>query len=97
MHAGDWLQKVSGLPAEALAKVGGRYRTRTCDLLLVRQTAEKFIPLTDQEVTENREDVLAVCFAFLNENLPDLALVVKCWDNFPEAIKNAILALARQS
>ena len=46
-------------------------------------------PSQNQALTENGENVLASCLALLTPKYPDLALVVKSWQDLPEHIKQA--------
>ena len=38
---------------------------------------------------------MASCLAFLTQNRPDLALVVKTWDSLPEPVRAGILAMVK--
>jgi hypothetical protein len=40
---------------------------------------------------------LAFCLAFLSQNQPDLAAVIKAWPTLPAPIKAAILAMIKST
>lgn len=62
-----------------------------------KPSTETCNPLTDQDVTENTESVLASCLAFLRRESPDLAAIVEAWETLPPALKAGILAMVEAS
>ncbi len=45
--------------------------------------------------TSSFENNLAFCLAFLAKKSPDLALLVECWDELPEAVRAGIVAMVK--
>jgi hypothetical protein len=52
---------------------------------------------TDSQVTQNQENVLAVCLALLEQKYPDLAGIVRAWPELPEALRAGIVAMVKAS
>ena len=49
------------------------------------------------QVTQNQENVLAVCLALLERENPDLAGVVRAWPELPDAVRARIVAMVKAS
>ena len=53
--------------------------------------------LSEQDLAENADAVLAACLARMRESRPDLAAVVETWDGLSQAVKAGIVAMVEAS
>jgi hypothetical protein len=51
-------------------------------------------PLSETDISEIKQSVLASCLALLNEKYPALATILAAWPTLPAETREAIMALA---
>jgi len=70
-------------------------RTRTCDFRIRNPMLKNHKPLARQALTNDTDDRLADCLAFLAKNDPDLAAVIAAWPRLPKVVKAGVLAMVK--